>query len=106
MGNRKLNTVWRFIRRHKYSIVIIGFIVVVGFWDQNSFWHRYEQQQEIRDLNAEIYKYKRMFKSDTERLNELEQNPKAIVRIARERYFMKTADEDVYIFEGDDETIE
>ena len=35
------------------------------------------------------------------RLRELETNPKAIEKIARERYFMKADDEDIFVLSDD-----
>ncbi len=32
----KLLTIWNYIRRHKYMITVLIFIVVIGFLDENS----------------------------------------------------------------------
>ncbi len=98
-GMGKVRGTLNFIQRHKYGIVVILFVSILGFFDENSFWNRHENKKEIRMLQAEIKKYKAMYKADTEKLTELENNPQAIVKIARERYFMKMADEDVYVIE-------
>ena len=37
-------------------------------------------------------------------LKELKHNPKAITKIARERYFMKADDEDIFVLSDDDKT--
>ncbi|MEG1579636.1 MAG: septum formation initiator family protein [Bacteroidaceae bacterium] len=95
----KLRSTWRFIRHYKYGISIILFFLIVGLLDTNSFWNRYKQKQEINSLRAEIRKYKDMYKLDSTKLRELEVNPEAIEKIARERYFMKAVNEDVFIFE-------
>lgn len=99
----KINTTWIFIRRYKYGICIVLFILIVGFLDTNSFWNRYKQKQEISSLRSEIRKYSDMYKSDSTKLKELQTNPEAIEKIARERYFMKAKSEDVYIFEEKEE---
>ena len=31
----KLLTIWNYIRRHKYMITVLIFIVVIGFLDEN-----------------------------------------------------------------------
>ncbi len=101
---KKLRGALTYISKHKYGIVFLAFAVTIGFLDENSFWHRHKQQQELRTLHAEIQKYSDMFAADTKKLEEQESNPHAIVRIARERYFMKMADEDIYVIEKDEET--
>ena len=40
------------------------------------------------------------------RLRELETNPKAIEKIARERYFMKADDEDIFVLSDDQQLYE
>ena len=99
---RILNRLFHYISCHKYLIIVLLFVSILGFLDENSFLRRYEKQKEIRTLRTEIRKYKAMYKTDTEKLTELENNPKAIVKIARERYFMKMEDEDIYVLERDE----
>lgn len=95
----KLLSVWTFIRRHKYLITIVGFIVIVGFVDENSWMQRVKYDREISELNKEIGKYRAEFDESTEKLNELATNPEVIERIAREKYLMKKPNEDIYVFE-------
>lgn len=95
----KLLTFWGYVRRHKYLITIITFLVIIVFLDDNSLIQRTKHRAEIENLKAEIEKYRKQFNEDTEKLKELSANPEAIEKIAREKYFMKKANEDVFIFE-------
>lgn len=97
----KIVRIWNFIRRHKYAIVLLAFIVVIGVVDENNLIRRFMYWREIHTLNTEIERYKKDFERDTERLNELVESPEGIEKVARERYFMKTPNEDIYIFEED-----
>ncbi|MBO5182005.1 MAG: septum formation initiator family protein [Paraprevotella sp.] len=100
----KLNSMWNMIRRYKYLFVVTVFVLLVGVLDENSFWNRYRHQATIRELNSEIRMYTERYEHDTQRLQELEKDPEAIKKIARERYFMKMDDEDVFVFtEGEEE---
>lgn len=100
----KLNSMWNLIRRYKYIFVVTVFVLLVGVLDENSFWNRYQHQATIRELNSEIRMYTERYEHDTERLRELERDPEAIKKVARERYFMKMDDEDVFVFtEGEEE---
>jgi cell division protein DivIC len=94
-------SIWNFIARFKYQTVILIGIVVVGFLDENSFWNRFKHQREISQLKQEIRKYDDMYRSDTAQLYQLDHNPKAIEKIARERYFMKADDEDIFVLSDD-----
>ena len=93
-----IQTVWGFIRRHKYFVVITFFVVMVGFVDENSYWNRRSRLQEIAALRAEMQEYQTAYEKDTKALEELNNNPEAVVRVAREKYFMKYPDEDVFVF--------
>ena len=93
-----IQTVWGFVRRHKYFVVIAFFAIMVGFVDENSFWDRHQRIQEINALKAEMTGYQNRFEQDTRALEELRKSPEAVVRVAREQYLMKYPKEDVYVF--------
>ena len=95
----KLLTIWNYIRRHKYMITVLIFIVVIGFLDENSLIQRVKHRSEISALNREIEKYRKQYEEDTEKLKELTTNPEALEKIAREKYLMKKSDEDIFVFE-------
>ena len=84
----KLLTIWNYIRRHKYMITVLIFIVVIGFLDENSLIQRVKHRSEISALNSEIEKYRKQYEEDTEKLKELTTNPEALEKIAREKYLM------------------
>ena len=91
--------VWTYIRKHKYLITIVAFLVIIVFLDENSLIQRAKHQQEIKTLETEIQKYHKQFEEDTEKLKELTSNPEALEKIAREKYLMKKPNEDIFIFE-------
>ena len=77
----KLLTIWNYIRRHKYMITVLIFIVVIGFLDENSLIQRVKHRSEISALNSEIEKYRKQYEEDTEKLKELTTNPEALEKI-------------------------
>ena len=95
----KLMTVWNYIRRHKYLITIVSFLVIIVFLDENSLIQRAKHRQEIEALTNEIEKYRKQYEEDTETLKELMNDPDAMEKVAREKYLMKKPNEDVFIFE-------
>lgn len=97
----RLGSVWRFLSRNKYWIVIFLGVIIVGFLDENSFLRRMEQEFQIRDLKSQIEDYYSRYDNDSRQLRELNRNPKAIQKIARERYFMKADDEDIFVLSDD-----
>ena len=95
----KFLTVWGYVRRRKYLITILGFLVIIVFLDDNSLIQRAKHRAEIETLKSEIEKYRQQFEEDTRKLKELTANPEAMEKIAREKYLMKKPNEDIFIFE-------
>ena len=95
----KLASLWLFVRRRKYLITFVLFVVLVGFLDENSAIRRIGYTREISRLQSEIDKYRADYEENTKKLNELSSNPDAIEQIAREKYLMKKPNEDIYVFE-------
>ena len=86
----------------KYVVVTILAVVLIGFVDDNSVWHHLRNKQYISELEDEIAKYEELNQSNQEKIRELDSNPKAIEKIARERYFMKTDEEDIFVLSEDE----
>ena len=98
---KKLNFVWNILARYKYVIVIVLGVLIVGFLDENSFVQRVKYDLQISELKEQISAYDKKHGQEAEALYELKRNPKAIEKIAREKYFMKTDDEDVFVLSDD-----
>lgn len=110
---KRLVPIINLIGHYKYVITIVVGVLVVGFLDEDSFVRRVQLELQISDMNAEIEKYRSIYESDSKQLRELRTNPEAFEKIARERYFMKADDEDIYVLSDDskpetdnDETVE
>ncbi len=93
----KFNLFWTYVRRYKYLFVVLLFVLLVGFIDENSFLQRYYLQSQIRELKQEIRRYTDRYNSDTGDLESLRSDPETVVRIARERYYMQRPNEDVFV---------
>ncbi len=100
---RRFSFIWSFLGRFKYIIVIVLGIALVGFVDENSFMKRIEYEYQIKELKSEISKYDEIYLRDSLRVSELQNSPQAISKIARERYFMKADDEDIYVLSSDEQ---
>lgn len=91
------------LSHYKYLIVIVLGVLIVGVLGNNSFRKRIQYELQKEDLENEIERYNAKNEQDTRRLQDLRRNPKAIEKVARERYFMKADDEDIFVL-SDDET--
>ena len=98
----KIHSAWLFMCRHKYLLTILLIALIVGVVDEDSFLNRHPRRVRIETLKHEIDHYKQQFTEADNKIHELENNPKAVEKIARERYHMKRFDEDVFVFENEE----
>lgn len=83
--------------KNKYSITIIVFLVWVLFFDQNNIFYQWDNYQELRSIREENEFYRIEIEKSTNRFKELTTNPKTLEKFAREHYFMKRDNEEVFV---------
>lgn len=101
MTTRRISIIFNFLGHYKYLIVVVLGCIMVGFVDDNSMLRRLQLQMQIADLQDEIEKYRSMNDADTKQLRDLQRDSRAVEKIARERYFMKADDEDIFVLSDD-----
>ena len=96
--------IWR-SQALKYAVVCVAGVLIVGFLDENSLWNHLKNRERIDELMEEKAHYNADFERDKTQIRELDRNPKAMEKIARERYLMKADDEDIFVLkEGNGES--
>ena len=99
--SKRLGIIWNYLAHYKYLIVIVVGVLVVGVVDDNSIRQHIRYQIEIASLRAEIDKYQTQYESDMQQLRDMRRGPEAFGKIARQRYFMKADDEDIFVLSTD-----
>lgn len=99
--SQKLSIIWNYLAHYKYLIVIIAGVLIVGVVDDNSIRQHIKYQLQIATLREEIEKYRDQYEKDSRQLKEMRQGPDVFGKIARERYFMKSDDEDIFVLSTD-----
>jgi len=79
-----------------YVLVGLGFILWMLFFDANNVGRQVRSTEKLNKANTEIQEYQEKIK-ETE--TELEQIRADKEKYARERYFMKKSNEDVFIID-------
>jgi len=87
----------KLLTRFKYIIVVVVGTLLITVIGENSMLQRFKYSRQIANLEDEIEKQDMKYVQDSLRLVELERNPEEIRKIARERYFMKASDEDIFV---------
>lgn len=98
---RRLKPFIDLVGHYKYAITIIVGVALVGFLDENSVMRGLQLKMQISDIRAEIDRYNAKNEAETKQLQELQRDPRGYERIARERYFMKADDEDIFVLSDD-----
>ena len=94
---------WRPYLFNRYILTIFGFLVWMTFFDRNDFILQYNYRQKLNALNKEIDYFANEIEKNRATITELFTNSKNLERYARERYFMKRDNEDVFVFVDKDD---
>ena len=88
--------------RNKYPISLTIFVVWMFFFDSNSIVFMYKQYNELKDLKAQ----ERFLETEIDDMNrqkeDLFSDDDKLERYAREHYYFKKDNEDVYVIEKED----
>lgn len=87
---------WFKIISNKYILLLTLFVIWMFFFDSNSWLAHHELNQSIETLKSNKEYYKIQIQKDTSIINSLN-DPEELEKFAREKYFMKRKNEDVYI---------
>ena len=82
-------------------MVVLG-IAIVCFLDENSIMKYMKYKYQIEELKTEIDKYRQRYNRDVKLYNTIDKDPSVMAKIARERYFMKNDDEDIFVLSDDE----
>lgn len=104
MGWRELKEKkWFKFFTNTYILVLTIFAIWMLFFDTNSLLIHRELQQEINKLEEQKEYLRKEIEKDKKQLNELK-DPKALEKYAREKYYMKKENEEVFLIEYEDST--
>ena len=83
--------------KNKYVLTITIFAVWILVFDQNNLVDRMKMSSEIRQLEADREYYLEEIEKDSARLHELTTDRDNLEKYAREQFFMKKPNEDVFV---------
>lgn len=84
----------------KYWWVTILFLALTFTVGDSNLYQRYMYDQKIKSLEQEIKAYQKEIEINSQKLKDLRTDKDGLERFAREEYFMKKANEDIYIIKG------
>ena len=84
---------------NKYLVASVFFVVWMLFFDQRDYFQLRDRQEELKKLEAQMRYYVQEIEKTKKELQDLQNNPAALEKFAREHYLMKKDGEDIYIIE-------
>jgi cell division protein FtsB len=83
--------------RNKYFLSVAAFVVWMLFFDKNDIVAQYEFKSQVTKLQEEKDFYVKEIETVKKDLEELNTNLNTAEKFAREKYFMKKDNEDVFV---------
>ena len=88
--------------RNKYLVALLVFLVWLLIFDRNNLIDRVKYLRARHDMELEKQYYLERIDQDSRRLNELKTDRDNLEKFAREQFFMKKENEDVFVIVPDD----
>lgn len=88
---------------NRYVLASVLFILWILFLDNYSYLESRVLDKQIEELEDNISYYQKEITKDSIKIKKLK-NADQIEKYAREKYYMKRANEDVYVIEYEDDT--
>jgi cell division protein FtsB len=96
---KKAATTILFILRSKYLVSLVAFVVLMLFFDRNDVFTQLERKKQLKELQNSKAFYQEEIRKTQQQLTDLQNNPAALEKYARENFYMKRDNEDVFIVE-------
>ncbi len=83
--------------KNKYIIVLISFVIWMAFFDQKDFGLTFERTQKLKELKESEKHLIKEIKETKAELSLLKSDAESIETYAREHFYMKKDNEDLFI---------
>lgn len=97
--NDSIGDLARWIAKHKYLFVTLGFLAIMVVFDENNLIKHIQNQREIVSLKSEIEDLQQQHDNLDKKLHELDRDAYMMEKVARDKYGMHLDNEDVFIME-------
>ncbi|MGN7821791.1 FtsB family cell division protein [Chitinophaga sp. 22536] len=83
--------------KNKFFITGLAFVIWIAFLDKTNLMYQYQFQSEVNKLENQKEFFIKEIKQTKEEQQELLSSPEKLEKFAREKYFMKKDNEDLFI---------
>ena len=85
------------VLKNKYFVALLVFLGVMFFFDENDVFVQLDRKQQLTVLEAKKKFYEEAVAKTQKQLTDLQSNSQAIEKYARENFYMKKSNEDLFI---------
>jgi cell division protein DivIC len=85
------------VLKNKYLLALLVFAFVMFFFDQNDIFVQMDRSDQLSVLQAKKKFYQNEIAKTQKELSDLQNNPAAIEKYARENFYMKKPNEDLFL---------
>ncbi len=85
--------------KNKYVVALLGFTIWILFFDRNDFFTQWDRKVELKKLEQSKEYYVSEIATIKRDLDDLQSNTSVLEKFARENFFLKRLNEDVFIVE-------
>lgn len=83
---------------NKYTVVVAAFLVFLIFFDDHNLIKKNKMKNEIEQLETELKDYRHKLADNREEIKRLRTDTVYLEKVAREKYYMKNENEDIFLF--------
>ncbi|HEY0434240.1 MAG TPA: septum formation initiator family protein, partial [Chitinophagaceae bacterium] len=83
--------------KNKFLIATLAFVAWMLFFDERDVFTMYHHRQELKDLQQSKKYYTEQIDKERTELENLKNNPATLEKYAREKYYMKRDNEDLFL---------
>lgn len=83
--------------KNKYIIAFVALMAWILFFDRNDLPTQLERGAELKELQKSKAYYEKEIEFTRQELKQLDSNPAMLEKYAREKYFMKKAEEELFV---------
>lgn len=85
------------IFKNKYVLSLIVFVVWISFFDRNDLFTQWDRKQELQKLETSTAFYEKEIANTKKDLMDLNNKPAILEKFAREKFYLKRPDEDLFL---------
>lgn len=85
------------IIKNKYTLSFLVFIVWISFFDRNDLITQWDRKQELQKLELSTSFYEKEIANTKKDLIDLNNRPFILEKFAREKFYLKQPNEDIFV---------